>query len=104
LNATARRIDSRKQCESLFADVAPVEDFNLKNRTRDNVKYQQSVGWFQVDAAMARTVASFGLWLRIERRAKIFSTSAAIYDHRVRYMRRQLKLPLLLEKKFEFAS
>jgi len=53
---------------------------------------------------MARAVTSFRLWLGIERRAEVVSTSAAVYDSQFRYLGNQLKLALLLQKLFKLTG
>jgi hypothetical protein len=53
---------------------------------------------------MARAVTSFRLWLGIERRTEVVSTSAAVYDSQLRYLGSQLKLALLLQKQFKLTG
>ena len=76
----------------------------MGNRSRDNVKDQHSFGCVQVQATVARAVASFRFGLGIKRRAEVISTSATVYDLQLWHLGSQLNLSSLLKKLFKFKS
>ncbi len=53
---------------------------------------------------MVRAIPPFRLWLRVERRAKVVTTSATSHDNQLRHAGSQLRLPFLVEEMFEFES
>jgi len=95
---------SRKFRDELLSNLVAVEDFNVSNCSRDNVKDQHSFDCVQVQTTVARAVASFRFGLGIKRRAEVISASATVYDLQLWHLGSQLNLSLLLEKLFKFKS
>ena len=84
------------------SDIDAVEDFNVGNLSLDYVNEQHSFFCVQVQATMARTIAPFGFWLSIERRAEVVSTPATVLDRQLRNLRCKFGRALFLKKLFQF--